>query len=329
MILEVLMRYQKCHKNLDRLIKTMSSIQERNIIPDERLITNIPKVPEDLSGIFIPLVVLIIFIIFFGILGYLLISTNFESTNPVDRVAADPRSVEEIFTCPVGQCSTDLLTGTKVCPEENVALIINPMTSVCNSRYVCDNSITPFALQSDGSTNDAGICEPGIECNCLRYRQCPNYVLSAYTVRGGNVYQSVNGQRISFPQISTYINDQTGEVSTSLPIQYNDSTTFCYASLAWLPLSTPGCNFFSASRANNMTLENVVTCQGMISGCDGVKSSPCINGVLALITNDPDNIRADDVASMQFGCVRGEPCPCGMLAIYDTNYGGIICRNIE
>lgn len=314
----------------------MTSIRDVDTLPIDDSNYLVPPSPikawyetEDVSGIFIPLVVLIVFIVFFGIIGYLLLSSNFESTNPANRVASDPRSVNEVFTCPAGQCATDLFTGLKTCPSENVPIIINPMTSVCNSRYVCDNTLTPFAIMSDGSTNLNGVCEPGVECGCLRYQQCPNYILSAFTVRGGNVYQPIANQRISFPQISTYLSEATGETTTLPPIQYNDSTTFCFASLAWLPLSTPGCNFYPATQTNSMTIEDVALCQGMINGCTGVVGNPCLQGVLAIISNDPDNINRNNISTMQFGCVRGEPCPCGKLAVYDTNFGGIICRDID
>lgn len=259
---------------------------------------------------------------------FLLVKSGFQSTSPTDSVSSDNRGTYEIVCAP-GQCATDLFSGFKTCPTTDVSITVDPAQAVCNSRFVCDNPITPFALQSDGSTNINGVCEPETECPCLRYSQCPEYVLSVFTSSNGNVYQPLMGQRINFPQESTYVSNTSG-VSTSLPpIQYNNpATTFCAAPLSWLPLSNPGCNFVSAANANSMDLNDILLCQGMVSGCSGLLGSPCLQGTLAALTNNPDSITEQTLPTTQFACVSGEPCPCGQLAIFDTNFGAIICRQV-
>jgi len=293
--------------------------QERPIIIED----------DNTAEIVIPLVVLIVFIVFIGIMLYLLVGSGFESTNMDNPVSSDNRSSFEI-QCGIGQCATDLFSGFKTCPSNDVSLTVNPSEAVCNSRFLCDNPLTPFALQSDGSTNINGICEENTECPCLRYSQCPQYILSAFTSNNGNPYESLNNQRITFPQISSYVSNTTGSSTSTPPIQYNNpATVFCFAPISWLPISSPGCNFISAANGNSMDLNDVLLCQGMISGCSGITGSPCLQGILAIITNDPESITEQNLSSAQFGCVTGNPCPCGELAIFDTNFGGIICRQLS
>jgi len=284
--------------------------------------------PDDTPEIVLPLVVLIVFIVFLGIMLFLLVKSGFQSTSPTDPVSSDNRGTFGIVCAP-GQCATDLFSGFKTCPTTDVSITVDPAQSVCNSRFVCDNPLTPFALQSNGSTNINGVCEPGTECSCLRYSQCPEYVLSVFTSSNGNVYQPLPGQRITFPQESSYVSNTSG-VSTGVPpIQYNNpATTFCAAPLSWLPLSNPGCNFVSAANANSMDYNDLLLCQGMISGCSGMLGSPCLQGTLAFITDNPETLTQQNIYTTQLGCVTGQPCPCGYAAIFDTNFGNIICRQL-
>jgi len=293
--------------------------------------TNVNQVflePDDSPDIVVPLVVLIVFIAFLGWMLYLLISSGFQRTGPGDRVSSDNRTVQTI-PCAPGQCATNLFTGFKTCPIEGQIVSVNPSEAVCNSSNFCDNPLTPFALQSDGSTNINGVCEPNTQCPCLRVSQCPEYVLSVFTTNNGNPYQNIEGQRITFPQQASYV-DINGQPSTLPPIQFsNPSTTFCAAPLSWLPLSNPGCNFVSAANGNSMDYNDIVLCMGMISGCSGITGSPCLQGTLAFISNNPDTLNQQNIVTSQLSCVTGQPCPCGTVAIFDTNFGNIVCRTLN
>ncbi len=268
--------------------------------------------PDNLPDILLPLVILIVIVIFLGVMLYILLNSNFQTTETAHSIALNGQ-----LMCPIGQCATNILSGFKRCPTEQIAIPYNPAEEVCNDRYLCNNTITPYALNSDGSTNYFGQCEPNVECSCLRINQCPNYMLSIFTANGGNPYNPLTGQRIMFPQV-------TG----TPPIPYTIGTTFCAAPLAWLPLSNPGCNFVTAANGNSMTYDDLVLCMGLISGCSGPQLSPCLQGILAAITNDPDSLTQDNIVNAQYGCVRGSPCPCNQIAIFDTNYGDIICRSL-
>lgn len=276
----------------------------------------------------IPVVILIIFIVFFGAMLYLLISSGFQTTSPDNPVSSDKRT-STTFACGIGQCATNLQSGFKTCPPSNESITIDPSQEVCNSPFVCDNLLTPYALQSDGSTDLNGVCEPNVQCPCLAISQCPEYVLSAFTTSNGNAYQPLPGQRILFPQISSFVNSNTGVQTDVPPIQFNNpSLTFCAASLSFLPLSSPGCNFVDASHINSVSYSDLILCMGGSVGCSGLHNNPCLQGVLAILSPNPDELTQSGIQNYQYACVRGEPCPCGQVNIFDTNYGGIVCRNL-
>jgi hypothetical protein len=285
------------------------------VIDDNQIRTVIVPPVNDGSDAIIPLIILMVAVIFFGYIIYLLISSNFEtsSASAGATVNSDIRSVAYI-TCPPGQCGTDILSGQKICPEFDVEIAIDPRTQVCNSRYVCDNLLTPYAVGSDSATNINGVCPPGVECPCINHFQCADYITAAFTSNGGNPYVTTNGQRITFPQIT--------EVP---PITFiNPSLTFCTAPAAWLPFSSPGCNFVNGP--GDMDYDNIVLCMGLLEGYEGLSGSACKHGILAVITGEPDALTRTNITQAQFGCVRGESCPGGQLNVYDTNYNGVICR---
>lgn len=272
----------------------------------------------------ISLLMLIIAILFAGWMLYLLFSSGFKTSNPTDPVSTDKRVVTS-FVCAPGQCATDFASGVKTCPANpNASIVIDPSQSVCNSRFLCDNPLTPYALQSDGSTNINGVCENEVECSCLRINQCADYIVSVFNSSNGNPYESLLGQRITFPQSSTYVNINGSQASTT-PIQYaNPATTFCALPFNWLPYANPGCNF--VSDPTTFSYNDLVVCMGQANGCSGLQGNPCLQGTLAIISSNPDNLTQLNLPATQLACVTGEPCPCGQVAIYDTNYGGVVCR---
>lgn len=286
----------------------------------------------DTTEFTLTLITFLILSLFLGWMLYLLISTNFQTTNPESPVTSDARARTSV-TCPRDECSTNIISGFKVCPEANKEIIINPSTDVCNPRFECNNPLTPFAVQSDGSTRLDGTCEDGVQCACARQSKCPDYVLSVFTVSNGNFFDPLPGQRISFPQKSVFIagGGASGGAATDLPpIQFSDpGTTFCLAKLSILPLATPGCKFVSATSNDIFTYDDLVLCMGAQSGCDGINSNPCLQGVLAIVSNDPDSLSATDISTYQYGCVRGNPCACGEVAVYDTRFGGVVCKKLS
>ncbi|MEM3063362.1 MAG: hypothetical protein QW303_07455 [Nitrososphaerota archaeon] len=262
------------------------------------------------SNVIIPLIVITVFIIFIDSMLYLLVSSNFKTN-------------QTRLSCLPGQCATNLQNGFKSCPVDIQEVItIDPLKEVCNSASICDNPLTPYAVQSDGSTDFNGVCESGIKCPCVRFGQCSNYILSAFKVDNGIPYQSITSQRITFSQSSILLN-----TSDTPPIQFSDiGNTFCSIPFSWLALSKPGCNFINAS---NISYSDVLACMGMPNGCNNFLGNPCLRGTLAFLSSDSSSMTQGDIFNTPVACVRGKPCPCNQVAIFDTNLNAIVCRELK
>lgn len=266
----------------------------------------------------IMIIVVFVFVVFFAWMAHSLIATKFEKTP--EAIGA----VNFTITCPPGQCATSISSGIKTClPDITASMTIDPAVSVCNSRYLCDNPLTPYARLYDGSTNSSGVCDDGVECPCLRIPYCPDYVVSLFTSTNGNPFQEAEGQRILFPQQSLYVGATGPNLNPPFPL--SDPTQFCFASSQWLTLSNPGCPMFSGE----MTPDQVIYCMGGAKGCSELNSNPCLQGTLALISDDPETVTKKTASNGLYGCVRGDPCPCGQMAIFDKNFGQVVCRHLS
>lgn len=286
--------------------------------------------PNDTSDLVLPIILLVVIVLFLIWMIVLLILSGFSSSTTDNPVATDSRTNNPTTgVCPPGQCATNILSGFKTCPQDSGDTIgYNPTQEVCNDAFFCTNPLTPFAVLSDGSTNIDGVCETSVQCQCVSTPQCASYVTSIFNTRNGNPYVSFSGQRISFPQSSSYV-DNNGAVVQSPPLQYsNPATTFCTAPLSWLPFANPGCNFVNPLEANSMDYQDLLVCMGLPNSCNGALGNPCLTGTLALITDNPESLNQTNIDVSQFGCVNGTPCPCGLVSVYDTNYGGIVCMDL-
>ena len=284
------------------------------------------------EDIVIPLMMVIILLIFIIYIIVILIRSGWQRTasatpGPSDARTSSDQAAVTLLECLPQQCAVNLATGLKRCgatPGEVVA--VNPAVEVCSNPFTCSDPVLPYALQSDGSTNNLGQCQAGVECRCLRQPRCPQYVTSYFTRSNGDPYSDPLGQRITFPQISSYIDLNTGEVVNSPPLVYNDpNISFCAAPVDWLPFASPGCNFVGIE---TMTYQDLEICMGAATGCNNVSFNPCLQGTLAVITADPDAINQLTVLNQEVACVAGNACACGEVAIYDTNFGGIVCRTL-
>lgn len=278
------------------------------------------------AAIVLTIILIIILIVTTILLLYLLFSSSFSRNRVTNSSPSNPTNstAPAILSCPVNQCATSLITGNKRCPPENsnIQIEYSPVTEACNSRFACDNRATPFAGQSDGSAILSGVCQDGIECPCFRRMQCPDYIASVFTSSNGNIVNPLGGQRISFPQISR--NGLNG-ASDSLG---NPALTYCTVPLSWLPIANPGCGFVPGGFTNNMNYNELKLCMGQVKNCNGSLNSPCLYGTLAVISNDVESLTQANVNQSQVGCVTGNPCNCEEIAIYDTQLGGVICRQL-
>ena len=291
---------------------------------------NLSRDFDDGSDTLIPVIILTIVIIFIGIMIYLMIDSRSRSTS----TASTTISVSEtLLSCPTGECATNVFTGYKRCPTgTNEQISINSASEVCNPRFSCTNNLTPFALLSNGSTDNNGICDDGVQCACLTEAQCPDYIQSTFTASNGNPFTFIGNQRILFPQTASYITSDN-VVSNTPPFIYNVNTTFCLIPFSWLSFSSPGCNFLDASQPNSFTYPEFLACMGLSNNCNSsstVPANPCLAGTLALISDSPDTETIDSIYTAQFGCVSGtNNCECDETPVFDTGTGLLTCRNLE
>jgi hypothetical protein len=291
----------------------------------------VANIDDDIADIIIPLIVLIFLIIFLIFIISVLSYSNFEVTTPENPVISDKRGTLT-KNCKIGECATNILNGYKFCSDdESKPVKYNPSIEICNKKYECNSSITPYAVSADGSTNITGKCDENVACSCINNPQCPNYILSTFTTINGSLLRSIQNQRIIFPQVNS--NTNNGIITTSSPIQLqNPVLQFCSAPLSYLQYATPGCNASLANDSNSLKYKDLVNCMGMEKKCAGTiyektdyKGSPCLQGTLAIITDNPDTLVQSDVNSFLLGCVQGETCPCGQVGVYNTNFGALQC----
>ena len=109
------------------------------------------------------------------------------------------------LTCLPGQCIVNRFSGVKTCADNtNEALSYNPTVETCSDKYTCSDVINRYAELSDGSTNNNGLCETGVACNCFPDVRCSNVTLSYFKVMYGNPYQNFTTQPISGKETGTY-----------------------------------------------------------------------------------------------------------------------------
>jgi len=284
------------------------------------------------EDVVIPLIMVILIVVFLIYIVIILIHSNWQRTASAttgantQRTSSDQAAVT-LFQCLPQQCAVNLFTGVKRCSTTTDEIVtVNPDVEVCSDPFRCSNPLLPYAVQSDGSTDNLGQCQPGIQCGCLRNPRCPQYVTSYFTRSNGDPYSDPQGQRITFPQVSSYINSNNGQVVNSPPLSYSDpNTSFCAAPVDWLPFATPGCNFVGTSA---MTYQDLEICMSAFNGCNGVTFNPCLQGTLAVITPDSGSINQITVLNQEVACVAAQACDCGEIAIYDTSFGGVVCKTL-
>jgi len=291
----------------------------------------IENIDDNIADFIIPLIVVVLLVVFIIFIFSLLVSSNFQSTTPETPVITDNRGVLT-KECNLGECATNIFNGYKVCSDDDsIKVKYNPAYETCNIKNGCSSPLTPYAVRADGSTNITGLCEDNVACSCVKSPQCPSYILSAFTTINGSLLYSSLNQRLIFPQLNN--NTNNGIITSDNPIKLqNPVLQFCSAPLTLLQYASPGC---ISSSSTSPTGTDLINCMGMEKNCPGTifagtqyKSNPCLQGTLAVITNNPDTLRLSNVNTFLLGCVPGETCDCGKIAVYDTNFGAIQCMTI-
>ena len=277
---------------------------------------------ELISPYIIVLIAIIFFILFWCWVAYI--------------ISVDPPSSQLLFACPEGQCGTNIYNGEKRCPlNNNDVILIDAAYEVCNSKYTCENPLTPFALQSDCSTNTAGICEPGNICRCLDHGTCSSQTTVLFTVINGSLYSTDASSRFSFQQIPISSDLGSGSVT------YESTTTsFCSLKTSNLNRLSPGsCTFSDSDYINsNGTVYLATQC---------INSNPCVRGVMAFNTETPSQLEINgiglaEVRSIPVTCVNAHiscdvngtmcpdnMCPVAMTPYWDKRWGLVRCANVN
>jgi hypothetical protein len=226
---------------------------------------------------------------------------------------SEPPPTQTVLQCAPGQCSTNIRTGVKNCPtDSNDTMTIDPSNQVCNSPFTCENSVTPFALQSDGSTNPDGVCQDNVVCKCLTAPQCAYYVTSIFNAQNGNPFQAIAPQRLVFEQSTTSISSSNNFLNQP-PYQLSSSTTqFCAIPNEWLTRTWP-----LVVNSNFNPDEPINTQLGS-----------CLAGVIAYVPENPSNFTSTDLPITPLSCVQGELCVPGTTPVWNNSTYQLDCMTL-
>lgn len=263
------------------------------------------------------IVTIFIIVVFWAILLYYAIGINTGAVPPN----------QQNFALSTGLCAANVVSGEKVClTDDDDSLNYDPNVQVVTSAGGCDNPTFPYALLPNDGISTIGRCaddpitgEPS-QCRCLNTQQCPEYITSYFRTVSGNAFASLDVTRTSFDQV-------TGQS----PIQIDEPTRqFCTIPISWLYRSTPGCNFVTPSQVDTPDgeLTTVNTCMRLPVNNVG---NPCASGILAFITDSPDDMTLNNIGSIPIGCVRGSGSPPDedSVTVWDEKYGGIVYINLR
>lgn len=274
------------------------------------------------------LVIFILLLLGMTLLYFVTIPSPKGNTSTVDPNSEanlqEDSGLHQNLNCPVNECAVDIKTGLKRCPEPNAHISYNPQKEVCSIPNGCSNSLLPYAVQPDGGVSFDGRCPNNSICPCVKFPQCPEYIVSAFSAKNGNPYSNNSGQRLNFPQFSFYTNPSDNQYTNSLPITYSDlSSTFCAVPINWITLATPGC----PATVGAPTLNDIVVCMNLPRLQGG---NACLNGALAFLPQSTSNFSSSQALNTPLGCVRGNSVQCdiGEANVWDNQLGAMICRRL-
>jgi hypothetical protein len=274
---------------------------------------------EVITPVIIVVITMILVIFFWCFVAYKLVDS------PTDKL---------LLSCQPGECGLNFLNGEKQCPRESDGVIlIDPSYQVCSSRSVCTNSLAPYALLPDGSTNNFGLCATGTTCRCLSKARCSSHVSAIFKVINGNLSTTAPANRHLFHQINA--GDNSEDVSFT-----SQTTNFCAIKTSSLNRLAPGaCSF---SNADYLDPQNT-----LLLATDCVNSNPCVRGVMAFEPLTPGNLEASglgvpEVISIPVTCVNatvscdtdgtpcpGNVCPSSQAPYFDSRWNLVRCANIN
>jgi hypothetical protein len=236
-------------------------------------------VPEDKTPQYIILAILILLLVGFWAIIFIFSERNGDS------------NVKAYETCQIGYCPTNKYTGEKRCPVNNsIGLQYDPEFEVCNPSNGCVDVATPYAMQSDGSTNVSGECDID-KCRCVNFLSTPSYIEVIFNMENGNLYSTqpeTQNRTILSQQASRYLGE-----GNNVPIVYNSSITQFWQfapSLLSRVVPSPCSDIFEAGpEVDNLDL---LQC---------INRNPCIAGKLAYLPTNSTSYNNFTEADIQGG----------------------------
>lgn len=214
--------------------------------------------------------------------------------------------------CERGLCPTNRFTGEKRCPSnENQKLQYDPIFEVCNPSKGCINDATPYAVQSDGSTNLSGVCDID-DCRCVNTLTSPSYTQVLFTMVNGDLYSQFPQEqnRVIFTQTP---NQYVGQ-GNNIPIPYSDPTTqFFEISPSLLNYLNPSvCADLYADSPEGDGAKTILEC---------VTRNPCVTGIMAYVPKNSKEYSSftDD------NITGGVPLACVSRVVYNSPEGDNTC----
>lgn len=220
--------------------------------------------------------------------------------------------------CGKGLCATNIYNGEKRCPQnDNIALAYSPAYETCNSKTTCESTLTPYALLSDGSTNELGACESGQTCRCLAKPQCPIETMVIFQLANGDTYlRNSATSRALFVQAPISFQGNTGQ-----PFTFDDpNTQFCAIKSYHLDRIAPGACRFAIP--DNPSLSEIRSC---------LNANPCMVGVLAFHPANIStfNLSSTAITTVPVACVTGKPvCPSTAISVWDRSKAALTCLDV-
>lgn len=289
------------HHNYKPDFYTYSNLQNNNNVPQSIYDRDQPR-PIVIPGNPWPQYVIVIISLFLILLAFSYI---------IYLVKTSPPKASNILSCAPGQCITNIYTGEKQCPNDSSTVLdIDPLFQTCNSPFTCESNITPFALRSDGSTNNFGLCEENVECRCLMRAQCANHVTAYFQTSNGNAFTGLVSQPVVFDQVTSYVDQQDVFFSSSPLRLENPAFQFCEISREFIGLNVGSGN---QNMAGNRTYAQVDV------------NKPCLRGVLVYVPENVADFTSVTVLDTPLSCVQGQPCPEGQTPFWNPNTNQISC----
>lgn len=227
-----------------------------------------------------------------------------------------------LLECEKGKCATNIFSGEKRCAASNDETVLyDPSFEVCNSRFACENSQTPYALLPNGSTNIMGICAEGHTCRCLKNNTCAKEIVTAFDTSGSK-------DRTTFDQISLNIQGSNGAEQFIIDDQ---NTQFCSIKTYHLDRISPGACTFTSE--DDITLAELQKCY---------RDNPCLIGVLAFYPHNFNSFvlnknNKDAIYNITSACIASSNnlmnnssdlknyCDPGSVPVYNNGTGLIQC----